>query len=170
SAHQGRTGPCQPSPCRHRARSRVPAPDLTALASESRVSTVTADLPAVGDLTAPVEPPSSRRGWGLRRRIMLTFTLGALLLSVVLAFVTYGFARTSVVQQRDRAAREAALSHATLVADALRAGPPTVQPAQEQLERIGIERTVYWYNGQWSGTLPFLNESQLQKVLIILVT
>jgi signal transduction histidine kinase len=128
------------------------------------------DLPTVGDLTAPVDPPSSRRGWGLRRRIMLTFTLGALVLSVVLAFVTYGFARTSVVQQRDRAAREAALSHATLVADALRAGPPTVQPAQEQLDRIGIERTVYWYNGQWTATLPLYNETRLPQVLIDRVT
>lgn len=129
------------------------------------MSTVTADLPTVADLTAPSDPPSARGGWGLRRRIMLTFTLGALLLSVVLAFVTYGFARSSVVQQRDRTAREQALSHATLVADALRAGPPTVQPAQEQLERIGVERTVYWYNGQWTAPVPLFNETRLPQEL-----
>ena len=35
--------------------------------------------------------------WGLRRRIMLIFTVGALMLSLFLAFVTYGFARSSVV-------------------------------------------------------------------------
>lgn len=134
------------------------------------MSTVTADLPSIGDLTAPSDPPSTRRGWGLRRRIMLTFTLGALFLSVVLAFVTYGFARSSVVQQRDRTAREQALSHATLVADALRARPPTVQPAQEQLERIGVERTVYWYNGQWTAPLPLFNETRLPQDLIDRVT
>lgn len=134
------------------------------------MSTVTADLPAVGDLTAPPETPRARRGWGLRRRIMLTFTLGALMLSVVLAFVTYGFARTSVVQQRDRTAREQARSHATLVADALRAEPPTVQPAQEQLDRIGIERTVYWYNGQWTAPVPLFNETRLPQELIDRVT
>ena len=130
------------------------------------MSTVTADLPAVADLTAPTDPPTSRRGWGLRRRIMLIFTFGALMLSVVLAFVTYGFARSSVFQQRDRTAREQAFSHATLVADALRAGPPTVQPAQEQLERLGVERTVYWYNGQWTAPLPLYNESRLPPSLV----
>ena len=130
------------------------------------MSTVAADLPAVADLTAPTDPPASRGGWGLRRRIMLIFTLGALMLSVVLAFVTYGFARSSVFQQRDRTAREQAFSHATLVADALRAGPPTVQPAQEQLERLGVERTVYWYNGQWTAPLPLFNETRLPQSLI----
>ena len=134
------------------------------------MSTVIADLPPVGDLTAPTGPPAARRGWGLRRRIMLIFTFGALMLSVVLAFVTYGFARTSVVQQRDRTAREAAFSHATLIADILRAGPQTVQPAQEQLERIGVERTVYWYGGQWTATLPLYNETRLPQTLIERVT
>ncbi|MFP5487516.1 MAG: ATP-binding protein [Acidimicrobiia bacterium] len=134
------------------------------------MSTVTADLPAVGDLAAPGGPPGTRRGWGLRRRIMLIFTLGALLLSVVLAFVTYGFARSSVFQQRDRTAREQARSHATLVAEALRAAPPTVQPAQEQLERLGVERTVYWYNGQWTAPLPLYNETRLPATLVERVT
>lgn len=134
------------------------------------MSTVTAGLPTVGDLTAPSDPPAARRGWGLRRRIMLIFALGALLLSVVLAFVTYGFARSSVFQQRDRTAREQALSHATLVADALRAGPPTVQPAQEQLERLGVERTLYWYAGQWTAPLPLYNETRLPQTLIDRVT
>lgn len=96
----------------------------------------------------------------------MIFTLGALMLSVVLAFITYGFARTSVVQQRDRAAREAALSHATLVAAALRTAPPTVQPAQDQLDQLGVERTVYWYNGQWTATLPLFNETRLPQSLV----
>lgn len=134
------------------------------------MSTVTADLPTVGDLTAPSGPPAARRGWGLRRRIMLTFALGALLLSVVLAFVTYGFARSSVVQQRDRTAREQALSHATLVANELRAGPPTVEPAQERLDQIGVERIVFWYNGQWTAPQPQYNESRLPAELIARVT
>lgn len=127
------------------------------------MSTAVAELGAIASRT---EPPETRRGWGLRRRILLTFTLGALLLSVALAFITYGFARSSVVQQRDRTAREAALSHATLVADALRAEPPTVQPAQEQLERLGIERTVFWYGGQWTASLPRYNETHLPETLV----
>ena len=130
------------------------------------MSTATAEFTAIGDLMAPDPAPSNRRGWGLRRRILLIFALGALLLSVVLAFVAYEFARTSVVQQRDRAARDAALSHATLVAAALRAGPPTVQPAQEQLEQLGVERTVYWYNGQWTASVPLYNETRIPQSLV----
>ncbi|MGA1439744.1 MAG: HAMP domain-containing sensor histidine kinase [Ilumatobacteraceae bacterium] len=130
------------------------------------MSTLAADLTVPGSSDSGAAPLRVRRRWGLRRRIMLTFTLGALLLSVVLAVITYGFARSGVVQQRDRTARESARTHATLVADALRASPPTVQPAQEQLEQIGIERTVYWYREQWTAPVPLFNESQLPEQLV----
>ena len=69
--------------------------------------TVTAADPSTADPDATTEsapvafPGVGRRKWGLRRRILLIFTLGALMLSLFLAFVTYGFARSSVVQQRD---------------------------------------------------------------------
>ena len=51
---------------------------------------------------------------------MLIFTLGALMLSLFLAFVTYGFARSSVVQQREQAALDAAEQNAVTANNAAR--------------------------------------------------
>ena len=60
--------------------------------------TVAAADPGAFGSFAPVPlGGNTRRKWGLRRRILLIFTLGALMLSLFLAFVTYGFARSSVV-------------------------------------------------------------------------
>lgn len=93
--------------------------------------------------------PQTRGGWGLRRRILLIFAIGSLLLSVLLAFLTYGFARSSVVQQHDSNSRAAARRDATVVLEALRGGPPTPQPAMTRLEAVGVERPLIWYNGEW---------------------
>lgn len=131
--------------------------------------TATIDLTAVDGFSAPVPAPE-RGGWGLRRRIMLTFTLGALLLSVSLALITYGFARSSVVQQRDRNARESALSHARLVAYSLRGAPATAEPAMTSLDRLGVERTVVIYNGEPTSLGPVYNQTLLPELLVQRVT
>ena len=107
------------------------------------------------DAAAPVEAPApdqpGRRGWGLRRRILLIFTLGALMLSLFLAFVTYGFARNSVVQQHDEDARAAARRSAILAFNALRSNPPNAAPAIAALENFGVERGLVWYNGRFDS-------------------
>lgn len=103
----------------------------------------------VDDDTAALDEQSDRRGWGLRRRILLIFTLGALMLSLFLAFVTYGFARNSVVQQQDDDARAAARRNATIAYDTLRFSPPNAGQALTALENFGVERPLIWYNGGW---------------------
>ena len=119
-------------------------------------NTTPPEQPAGGrDAAAPIGAardtpvPESKGGWGLRRRILLTFTLGSLVLSVLLAFLTYGFARSSVVQQNDTNSRAAARTHAIVVLEALRGGPPTPAPAMTRLEAVGVERPLIWYNGEW---------------------
>ena len=97
------------------------------------MTSATADLPAVVPDTRSFPDPLPRRKWGLRRRILLIFTLGALMLSVVLAFVTYGLARSSVVQQQDEAAREVARRNATNAAELLRSNPDTAQATIDRL-------------------------------------
>ena len=47
----------------------------------------TAAAPPLGPLHEGAAP---KRGWGLRRRILLMFAVGALALSLLLAFLTYG--------------------------------------------------------------------------------
>ncbi len=133
------------------------------------MSTATIALPDVGELRDP-ERPAARQGWGLRRRIMLIFTLGALLLSLSLALITFGFARSGVVQQRDRSARETALRNTKLVADALRGGPPTAELALTSLETLGVERPVVIYNGEPTALHPVYNENQIPEALLQRVT
>ena len=114
----------------------------------------------IGSLQDGPAPPA-RGGWGLRRRILLTFSLGALGLSVLLAFLTYGFARTSVVQQHDSASRDAARLHAIQTQQALRAGPPTSAQALEGLESIGVDRPLIWYNDDWREGETFFDETEV---------
>ena len=107
----------------------------------------------------------SRRSLGLRQRILLIFTLGALFLSAFLAFVTYGFTRSNVIQQRDDDARSAARANASLVADALRGSPPTAEPAIQRLDSFGVDRPIIWYAGAWRPSRP-ADETVLPQQLV----
>ena len=66
---------------------------------------------------------------GLRRRILLIFTLGSLALSAFLAITTYGLVRSNLAAQRDSASLQAAYTHAQVVQSALRSEPETFEPA-----------------------------------------
>jgi two-component system, OmpR family, sensor histidine kinase MtrB len=117
-----------------------------------------------GDATAPLAfaPPrrSSRFGFlhrsrpgtvGLRRRILLIFTLGSLALSAFLAVTTYGLVRSNLAAQRDSASVQAAYTHAQVVQSALRTEPETVGPASDQLQALGVQRPVIRYKDAWSA-------------------
>lgn len=80
----------------------------------------------------------------------MIFTLGALLLSVILAFITYGLARSSVVQQQDEAARDIARSNATTAARDLLSNPTSAQPTVERLVELGVQNPLLWYNDTWA--------------------
>ena len=128
------------------------------------MTSATADLPAVVPDTRSFPDPLPRRKWGLRRRILLIFTLGALMLSVVLAFVTYGLARSSVVQQQDEAAREVARRNATNAAELLRSNPDTAQATIDRLvDGFGVERPLVLYNGAWTPGRTSFDETQLPQ-------
>jgi signal transduction histidine kinase len=107
-----------------------------------------------------------RQRWGLRRRITLIFTLGALMLSLFLAFVTYGFARSSVLQQRENGALEAAQRNAQTVNTALGANASNVQAAMARLQDAGVQRPLVWFNGQWTPGQPGFDESELPESLL----
>ena len=126
----------------------------------------TAEIPAVGQLTPDTLRPDTKRRWGLRRRILLIFTLGSLMLSLFLAFVTYGFARSSVVQQRDSDAQTAARANATNVLDALGGEPANAQPAMTRLVDLGVERPLVWYNEVWTELRPGYDDSELPQALV----
>ena len=123
--------------------------------------------------TSPVSSPARRglrseanRGWGLRRRILLIFTLGSLMLSLLLAFVTYGFARSSVVTQRDETAREQARRNTLVVLEALRGNPANAQVALDRLDDLGVARPLIWYNDGWTPGRAGYDETQLPQALV----
>jgi two-component system sensor histidine kinase MtrB len=88
---------------------------------------------------------------GLRRRILLTFTLGSMALSAFLAITTYGLVRSNLLDQRDSTSVETAARNAQEVLNALRTEPDTSGPAIERLQNLGVEGPVIRYNDQWSA-------------------
>ncbi|MEI7547541.1 MAG: HAMP domain-containing sensor histidine kinase [Actinomycetota bacterium] len=90
------------------------------------------------------------RRLSLRTRIMLMFSLGALLLSGFLAAVAYTFTRTSVVNQRDKAGIDQAYGHAQVAQNELNANNPSAQPAMDRLRSLGVSSFAINYRGKWS--------------------
>jgi signal transduction histidine kinase len=88
---------------------------------------------------------------GLRRRILLIFTLGSLLLSLFLATTTYGLARSSIVAERIDTAISRSQRNAQGVESDLRNLPSDAEPATSSLARIGVQDYLIWYDGSWTG-------------------
>lgn len=130
------------------------------------MTVTSAQLSAVEPAATTTFPRPTKRKWGLRRRILLIFTVGSLMLSLFLAFITYGFTRSSVVSQRDDAARDAARRNAQVALDALRTNPTNAQPAMIQLENQGVQRPLVRYAGEWTPGQPRYDESQLPQDLV----
>ena len=113
-------------------------------------------IPARDLLSRMFRRPARRRrsALGLRRRILLIFTLGSMTLSTFLAFTTYGFTRSTVVQQRDRNSVEAARLHAATVQALLAGNPLNTSAAVAALGGFGVQRGIIWYKQDWSGGSP----------------
>ncbi len=93
-----------------------------------------------------------RRGsFGLRRRILLVFTLGSLGLSAFLAFTSYGLVRSNLIEQRESASRELAYTHAQIVQSELSSSPASAEPAKDRLVNIGVRAPLIRYNDEWSS-------------------
>jgi two-component system, OmpR family, sensor histidine kinase MtrB len=88
---------------------------------------------------------------GLRRRILLIFTLGSLLLSVFLATTTYGLTRSNVVRERIDTAINTSQRNAQGVERDLRSLPADAEAARASLTRIGVSDYLIWYADRWSG-------------------
>ncbi len=105
-------------------------------------------------------------GVGLRRRILLIFTLGSLTLSAFLAVTTYGLVRSNLIEQRYSASRQAAYSHAQVVQNELRADPSTLAAATEQLRQVGAQWGVINYDGDWSANSGRFGSQDLPDGLV----
>jgi two-component system, OmpR family, sensor histidine kinase MtrB len=108
------------------------------------------------------------RSLGLRRRILLIFTLGSMTLSTFLAITTYGLTRSNVVQQRDRAAVDATRRNAQVVQTSLRGNPPNIQDALDALAGFGVQRPLIWYrqSQDWYGGAGRYQSGALPQSLV----
>ncbi|MGN6576894.1 MAG: hypothetical protein ACTHKG_14535, partial [Nocardioides sp.] len=88
---------------------------------------------------------------GLRGRVSLSFAVGALALSLVLALTTHAIASTYLTDQRYDTVMRQARFNARAVNAALSTGRPAVRQLLEQLESSGGEASspLAWVNGRW---------------------
>jgi|TARA_B110000483_G_scaffold242887_1_gene330285 two-component system sensor histidine kinase MtrB len=103
---------------------------------------------------------------GLRRRILLTITLGAIALSLFLAVTTYGLTQNNLVRQAEDAAVTTSLRNAQGVFRDLRSKPSTAQPAVESLTNIGVTRYLIRYQEEWiGGVTPYVDANLPEQIV-----
>jgi two-component system, OmpR family, sensor histidine kinase MtrB len=102
---------------------------------------------------------------GLRRRILLIFTLGSLLLSVFLATTTYGLTRSNVVRERIDTAINTSQRNAQGVERDLRSLPADAEAARASLTRIGVQDYLIWYADRWSGGVATFRDADVPPPL-----
>lgn len=91
------------------------------------------------------------------------FGLGALVLSMLLALITYNFARTTLLRQRDKVAVSSAYDDARRLKNELRSGPPSVQPL---LTGLGSGRPLVNYRDAWTAADNRFGPDQLPPALV----
>jgi signal transduction histidine kinase len=97
---------------------------------------------------------------GLRRRILLIFTLGAIALSLFLAITTFGLTRSNLVDERDDVAINTSRRNALVAEGSLSSTLPNEPVAAlESLERIGVENFVLWYRENWWSGGAYTNDA-----------
>ncbi len=104
--------------------------------------------------------------FGLRSRILLTFGLGTLGLSVFLALATYSFTRSNLVDERESNAVEQAYDSAKRVAVDLRSAPTNVQSV---VDRLGSDRPLLYYRGTWTAGDARFSSGQVPVAMLTAV-
>jgi signal transduction histidine kinase len=89
------------------------------------------------------------RRLGLRARITLAFTIGTTLLSVMMALITYGFARSNLLSQRDTSAVRQAEQNARFIELNLPSNPKVVD-VLAQLQTPASTKPLVFYRDIWS--------------------
>ena len=98
---------------------------------------------------------------GLRTRVLLMFSAGALLLAAFLAAAAYSFTRSSLLTQRDRTAIDEVTNHANIAENALPGGAAS---ALLLLESQGVTNVVIWSDQQFESRGTF-DESDIPVAL-----
>ncbi|MGI8792447.1 MAG: sensor histidine kinase [Acidimicrobiales bacterium] len=103
---------------------------------------------------------------GLRARVTVGFALGALSLSAVLSFLTYGLVRSYLVDQREESATSQAYLNAKIVRDSLRSPDVDVAWVLNSLDTSARGGSVLRYdNNQWKANSVLVSRSVLPPEL-----
>jgi signal transduction histidine kinase len=103
------------------------------------------------------------RQMGLRSRILLTFGLGSLALSLFLALATFNFTRSNLVDERTSSAIDQTYADASRLVVDLRSNPTNIQTV---LERLGADRPLVYYRGTWTGNDARFSSSVIPPSLL----
>lgn len=90
---------------------------------------------------------------GLRARLTAAFAVGALLLSGLIAVLSYTFARGYLIDQRGRSAERLATAHARTVQAALRSSAAGLEDVLDGLQSTGSEALIDT-GGRWIMSSP----------------
>ncbi len=112
---------------------------------------------------------SRPKALGLRRRILLIFTFGSLILSVFLASTTYGLTQSNIVNERIDSAITTSQRNAQGVERDLRSLPADAQSAIESLTRIGVQNFLILYADKWAGGATTFVQQDIPESLAIRV-
>ncbi|MFA5773814.1 MAG: HAMP domain-containing sensor histidine kinase [Ilumatobacteraceae bacterium] len=99
---------------------------------------------------------------GLRNRILLTFGAGALVLSAILAFTTYGITKSSLVKQRETTIINQAYINARRVQRDLIVDPTAVN---DSLDQLGAPERLLLFQNVWSTSSPLFGPNQIPPLL-----
>ncbi len=98
-------------------------------------------------------------------RILLTFSLGFLTLSVFLAAVTFSFTRSTLIKQREKASVEQTYHDASVALNALASTPATAQAAIKELTNIGVARPLLNYRDAWAGNTAAFGDDVVPQAM-----
>jgi len=105
------------------------------------------------------------RRLGLRARITLTFTVGAFLLSLLLAGTTYGLTRSTLIRQRDDAGLRQAYQNARTVRASLESSPNDLLRVLNSLQAPSSSHPILYYRGKWTPLSSEYGQSSLRLSL-----
>jgi two-component system sensor histidine kinase MtrB len=124
---------------------------------------------AAARLGAPAgtDRPGRRRRarLGVRARVTVTFGLGALALSALMAGITYFTARQFILNERQTAILRQAYVNASYVRSALRSSSPNVPQLLGSLDTLPGSLSVLEAGGQWYATSISLGEDAIPLAL-----
>jgi signal transduction histidine kinase len=100
---------------------------------------------------------------GLRNRILILFGTGSLILAGVLSFTTYGLTQSNLVQQRETASVNQAITNARRVQIDLTIAPDDLDAA---INQVGTSQRALYVNGEWTTSSPQFTERNIPPEML----